>query len=249
MKNLTNKNNKIQILTYFNHHHKILYDLYFKPTFDIFLQNNFTLITKYADERLSNDISDYGYTKKIWQQMIVDRFDIILDHIRSNLDPNTVSIFSDVDVMFFGNFYTELEPFIQNKSLILWYMPESINADSYYVNGGFFAFKHSKETIRYFLTIQKLLLAYDGIKNDQPIIQDYLKENRIDYANIMPFSVFNTNNCHINNNIGLLKSGTLKVFHATSTASVYSKILVLDKLNRYILKDVLNQQNIINYYA
>jgi hypothetical protein len=122
------QNNKIDIITYFNHHHKILYDLYFKPTFDLFLTNNFNLITKYADNAVSDNIQDYGYTNKIWQQMIVDRFDIIINHIENNINPDKVSIFSDVDVVFFGDFYSDLSPFIDNESLKLWYMPENINA-------------------------------------------------------------------------------------------------------------------------
>lgn len=237
---------KIEIITYFNHHHNILYELYFKPTFDLFLQNDFDLISIYADKTLSNNIDDYGYTKKIWQQIIVERFDIIIDRIKANLDPNRVSIFSDVDVMFFGNFYADLQPFINDSSLLLWYMPESINAQRHYINGGFFAFKHSTDTVKYFLSIKKLLLAHDGIKNDQPIIQNFLSITRAPYSGIMPYTVFNTNNCHISQNISLLRNNTLKVFHATSTSSVYSKILVLDTLYQFVSPLLLNQQNLIN---
>jgi hypothetical protein len=230
------QNNKIDIITYFNHHHKILYDLYFKPTFDLFLTDNFNLITKYADNAVSDNIQDYGYTNKIWQQMIVDRFDIIINHIQNNINPDTASIFSDVDVIFFDNFYLDLQPFLKNKSLLLWYMPESINANpytkSYYINGGFFCFKHSEKILEYFFTIQKLLIEFDGIKNDQTIIQSFLKNNNIKYINIMPFSVFNTNNCDINNNTYAIKNKTLKVFHATGASSVNEKIIILERIIR-----------------
>lgn len=240
---MTNANKKIEILTYFNHHHKILYDLYFKPTYDIFLKDDFELITHY-DDSFSNHATDYGYTKKIWQEIIVNRFDIIINHIKSNIDNNTVSIFSDIDVIFFGNFYTELMSVVQNTELSLWHMPEDMRGDRYYINGGFFVFRHSLTSIGFFETIKDILIQHSGIKNDQPLIQEYLRSSRSNYSDILPHSVFNANNVHIDYNLAFLRNGTLKAFHATSTHSVYSKILILNTMTHSILPKLLNYKKI-----
>jgi hypothetical protein len=242
---MQNSHTKIQILTYFNPHHKILYDMFFKPTYDLFLSDSFELIIKYEESSVSNNISDYGYQKKIWQQMVVDRFDFIINHIKSNINNKIISIFSDVDIVFLGDFYDKLSRFINNPLLMLWYMPESIYADAHYVNGGFFAFKHSLENIKYFEYIKYQLLSNDTIiKNDQPLIQKYLKSVNASYVNVMPYQVFNTNNCDININLALINQNILKVFHATSTSSVFDKIIILDKVIDSIKNKLLSIQKI-----
>lgn len=235
-------NTKIDILTYFNHHHKILYDLYFRPTFELFLSKNFRLITKYSEQARSEDTNDYGYQNSIWQKMIVDRFDIILNHIQSNKNNEIISIFSDVDIVFFGDFFDDLQYFIKDRSLSVVHMPEAPHAERHYINGGFFAFRHCDQAVEHFTTIKQMLLSHNGIKNDQPLIQEFIRDNNIDYADIMPYFVFNANNCDIFINERLLSGGLLKVFHATSTESVYDKILVLNRMCLPIKNQLLDIQ-------
>lgn len=238
---------KIQIITYFNQYHQILFDLYFLPTFNLYLEKNFELVPNYIDHSHIKNPQDYGYIKKIWQQIIVDRFDYIIEHIKKNIDEERISIFSDVDVVFFGDFYNDLKAFSNDQSLILWYMPETFRGPRYLINGGFFAFRHSYRTIEYFEKIKYLLSSNNHtVKNDQPIIQNFLKQTGASYADIMPSTIFSANNSGMDNNMLLLRNGSLKVFHATSTYCIHSKIIVLEKVIESIKPSILRHNKILS---
>jgi hypothetical protein len=226
---------KIDILIYNDNLHRPLFDIFFKPSFDEHLSKSFNLI----DILYRTDETDGNYASSHWSNVIINRFDILKEYIVKNVSDNKIAIFSDIDIIFLDNIYID----VVNKfkeDIDICYMPENSFSPNFMINGGFFAFRCSPTVLDFFSIIQDLT-KNSTIKNDQPIIQEYLKKatsynSNIRYSRFSPIHYCTNNNPkYINHKI----LGTAKVFHATSATNLIEKSQVLSSfiLHKKLLSD------------
>lgn len=219
--------NKIDIICYYDTLHKNLFDLFFYSSYKKYLINNFNLIEHYFSTDPNTESSWYS---EHWSKTLINRFDIIKDYIKCNT--NKWCIFSDVDILFFENFYKDIKIYLESDLHDIYYMPEFIRAPINIVNGGFFLFKCNNKIYDYFCLVQEKTKSMTE-PNDQISIQELLKTNNIKYS-ILHRSIFVTNNNPRNKILYLLNNNIMKVFHATCTGNVIEKMQVLSTV--YIKK-------------
>lgn len=247
----------IDIITYCDNHQKILKDLYFKPSFNLYLQNSFNHIDIVYNNDLDS-IKEIGFGSKVFQDMIYKRWSILIDHIKQNFDTNKVSVFSDIDIVFFGNFYDYIDNTLfkvqktnyswhqaQENLIDIYFMPESPspnpkNRMNYNINAGFFIFRHSQGTLDFFQYVLDFM-SQQNLKEDQYYIRKELQKRYRPNIGLLDFNIFNTNNCKLELNLSLLNRKSLKVFHATSCSDTYQKIIVLNKITNSLRDNLLNK--------
>lgn len=233
----------IDIITYSDSYQKILKTLFFKPSFDLFLSNDFNHIDFVKDTNI-DDAKEFGFGSEVFQQIIYERWEILIDHIKKNSDPNKISIFSDIDIVFFGNIKNIVVQLFRNPNIDIYFMPETpdpmnINPkNNFNINAGFFIFRHSEQTLEFFEYILNFMRS-QSIKEDQFYITQYLKNNYYPNIRLLNFNTFNANNCPLDLNIELLNNQTLKVFHATSCINLNEKIKVLYTITKPIHSSLL----------
>lgn len=225
----------IDIITYCDKSQNILKNLYFKPSFDIFLAKYFNHIDLIYENN-ADPILESGFGGRIFQDIIHQRWKIIIDHItKQPLDNNKLSIFSDIDVLFLDDFYPDI--LSASKSMPrthIFFMSEiptyfrSIT-DNYEINAGFFVFRHSKQSIDFFKTIYYLMNKLK-IKEDQAYIRQQLKSTYNNSISLLDYKIFNTNNYNPEINNQLVLNKKLKVFHATSCFNIYQKLIRLNQI-------------------
>lgn len=243
----------IDLITYCDKHQKILKDLYFKPSFNLYLKSSFNHIDIIYEN--NNDIiKEKGFGSPIFQHMIYDRWNILINHIKNNKNPNQISVFSDIDIIFFGDFSSNIQElffkpqsnnrYYYNQNIDIYFMPETIATQhhknpklNFNINAGFFIFRHSEETLKFFEYILNFMTS-QKIKEDQLYIRKELKQNYHPNIGLLDFNIFNTNNCSIDLNLNL-KSRSLKVFHATSCFDIYHKMIVLNRMIESNQKNLL----------
>lgn len=211
---------KIDIITHHDHLHKYLKEIFFDPSFNIHLSQNFNLIN-HIDY---NNEKDGSYLSFHWSDMIIKRFDIIKEYIFNNLDSKKTAIFTDIDIIFLDNIYEDIMIFAQSEYDVA-YMSEGLLFKDYMINGGFFVFKCSLKTFTFFDTIQSMTMN-SSLRNDQPIIQTYLSNN----PKCLNFTTLNKYYFCTNNNPKQLAEQlipNMKVFHATSASNLLEKFQVL----------------------
>lgn len=243
----------IDIITYCDNHQKILRDLFFKPSFNLFLKQSFNHIDIFYDSD-TNSANDLGFGSQIFQDMIFHRWEILINHVESCIDKNKVSVFSDIDILFLGDFSHNIKYMMESKprniamstNIDIFFMPETPSRSNYQmrnnhnINAGFFIFRHSKATLHFFNFVLDFMKK-QKIKEDQFYIRKYLKNNFQSNIGLLDFNVFNTNNCGLDVNESLIKNNTLKVFHATSCYDIYEKIRVLTSLSTKIAKPLIQK--------
>lgn len=244
----------IDIITYSDNYQKILKNLFFKPSFSLYLKNDFRHID-IIENNTPDNYTEFGFGSPIFQHMIYRRWEILIEHIESCIDRNKVSIFSDIDVVFLGNFRTNIDALLSDTyhnyvnndhQKDVYFMPETpteLNFDirnNHNINAGFFVFRHSKETLDFFSFILQFM-KNQRVKEDQLYIREYLRKRFMPNIGLLDFSVFNTNNCDFNTNLSLLKANKLKVFHATSCFDLNEKIKILYNITKPIHKQILLQ--------
>lgn len=215
--------NKIDIIVHYDHLHKDLKNLFFDPSFKIHLSKDFNLIDC-IDE---NNEQDGSYLSAHWSDMIIKRFDIIKEYISKNLDSQKLALFTDIDIIFLDNIYKDIIQLAASEYDIA-YMSEGLLFKDFMINGGFFVFKCSLKTFAFFDNIQ-FITKNSVLKNDQPIIQEYLSNNTIN----LKFTTLNKNYFCTNNNPRHLAEGlipNMKVFHATSASNLLEKFQVLSTI-------------------
>lgn len=214
---------KIDIITHYDHLHKNLKDIFFNPSFKTHLSNNFNLVD-FIDE---NNEEDGSYLSSHWSDMIIKRFDIIKEYIIQYLNTNRIAIFTDIDIIFLDNIYEDIITISESKYDIA-YMSEGLLFKDFMINGGFFVFKCSLKTFAFFDTIQSLTIR-SPLKNDQPIIQEYILNNpqNVNFA-ILNKYLFCTNNNPKQLTEKLIPN--MKVFHATSASNLLEKFQVLSTI-------------------
>jgi hypothetical protein len=212
----------IDIISYYDNHHEMIFENLFLPTFQKYLTPSFNLLTYKNKSKYTTS----GFQSNNWCDIMINRFDILKEYIVNN--KSKWAIFSDIDIIFFDNFITDIVQYYCQQNIEIIYMSEVMNNHTnWLINGGFFLFKCSDYIYDYFNTIQ-INIKNMNRPNDQTFIHNYLKEN-INFKNaILDQEIFVTNN---NNNIqdikNLIVNNKIKVFHATATMSVLSKIQIL----------------------
>lgn len=235
----------IDIITYCDNHQKILKDKFFKPTFNLHLRESFNHIDVIYNTDLDS-IDKFGFGSDIFQEMIFNRWYMLIDHIKQDCDNKKFSIFSDVDVVFFGNFYSDIKTTCASKRDIdIYFMAENHRAirsykNNYDINAGFFIFRHCQNTLSFmeniieFMTKQKL-------KEDQIYIRQLLKEKYHSNISLLDSGIFSANNGPIQKVIASRDQKKLKVFHATSCLNIYSKMVILDHITEPSRKQILEK--------
>lgn len=229
----TQTKEKIDIIVYSDKLHKPLFDIYFYPSFYKYLNNSFNLLAIETD----NSATDGSYGSSHWSDIIIQRFDIIKEYISKNLDKNKIAVFSDIDIVFFDNIYEDIIYGLP-ENIDICYMAENIFGPKFMINGGFFAFRCSTATLQFLDTVQRKTID-SSIKNDQPIIQQLLQNQKISYSIFNP-SIFCTNNNPIPLTESLLLS--CKVFHGTSATNIVEKCQVLStiKIKKELMSNALS---------
>lgn len=223
--------NKIDFIIHYDHLHKYLKDIYFYPSFNKYLSESFNLIEFFDD----NNETDGTYRSSHWSDMIIKRFDIIQNLVLKNIDSNKIFVFSDIDIIFFQNIYNDIINTLGSDYEIA-YMSENVAAEHGMINGGFFAFRCSRNVLSYFQKIQNSTIN-SAIKNDQPVIQNYLKNN-----NDISFTIFDRYTFCTNNNPRYISEKLIpimKVFHGTSACNMIEKCQILStvSLKRQAIND------------
>lgn len=214
----------IDIICYYDNHYDILFDYFFYPTYQKHLSSNFNLIIKKTISSHKQSLFEWPN----WCEIIIERYDILKEHIRCN--PSKWTIFSDIDIVFLNNFSMDILQFLDQENTHIAYMAESFNhLDKWDINGGFFLFKCSNYMYDYFDHIQQNIKQMTR-PNDQVFIREYLLNNPELKTSILDNNIFLTNNYPINHSIELIKKQTAKVFHATSAGSLLSKIQILSSV-------------------
>jgi hypothetical protein len=235
--------NKIDILTYHDRLHQPLFDIYFCPSFQQHLSQNFNLIS-HVDNNSSS--ADGSFESEHWSEILINRFDILKEYVSKNLWSEKIAIFSDIDIVFFDDIYTTIQKSMEPKDPIpttnaidIAYMAENLHCPHHMINGGFFAFKCSEHILRFFDHIQ-CLAKKQKKPNDQPVIQSYFqRENKFNTTHAL---LNKTEFCTNNNPLYMLNSliSTVKVFHATSATNIIEKCHVLS--NIILKKDLFNHK-------
>jgi len=233
----------IDLITYSDNYQKILKELFFKPSFDLFLKNRFN----HLDFTKNNDIdeaTEFGFGSKIFQEIIYERWDLLIKHIKENIDNKKISVFSDIDIVFFGDISDYLEKLFIDTNIDVYFMPETPDpnnfnsSNNFNINAGFFVFRHSQKTIDFFDYIVNFMKS-QNIKEDQLYIRKYIKNNYCSNIALLDYHICNANNCSINTNIDYLNNQTLKVFHATSCINLNEKIKVLYTITKPIHSELI----------
>lgn len=215
---------KIDILCYYDSNHSCLFDLFFYPSYKKYLKNNFNLIA----HKINNETKESYWHSDHWSQILIDRYDIIKEYIINN--KNHWCIFSDIDILFFNNFYNDIQIFLNDKIHDIYYMAESIRSLASDINGGFFLFHCSEKTYNFFNIVQQITSNMDK-PNDQIAIHNFLKSKDCEIKQtILPRTSFITNNNPKNKILTILRNNSLKVFHATNTGNLMEKIQVLSSV-------------------
>lgn len=216
--------NKIDILCYYDNLHKPLFDIFFLPSFKKYLTTHFNLIenTFYTDPN-----TESKWNSEHWSKILLHRLDLIKIYILNN--KNKWAIFSDIDILFFGNFYQDIEIYINNNLHDIYYMPEFIKALINQINGGFFLFYCNDNTYNLIDEIQKYAIKME-MPNDQIAASYILKQSNIAKQSLLGRHVFLTNNNPRKKICTLIKNGTAKVFHSTSTSNLMEKFQVLSSV-------------------
>ena len=211
----------IDIICYYDNHHDILFDNLFFPTYQKHLSSSFNLVAHRSNSKHQESL----FESENWCEIMINRFDILKQYIKDN--PSKWAIFSDIDIIFFDNFILDITPILYQEDIHIAYMSESINNHTkWHINGGFFLFKCSDYIYDYFDNIQNNIKKMNK-PNDQTFAHEYLKNNPGFKNSILDQNIFLANNHDKNYTIKLIQKGTIKVFHATSTISLLSKIQVL----------------------
>lgn len=227
---------KIDLICYYDHLHKPLFDLFFYPTYEKYLSSHFNLL----DNFYKNNKKDGSYESDHWCEFLIKRFDIIKNYISNNQDK--WAVFSDVDVLFFDNFYNNLNYYKDKiKKVEVFYMAETFVSPKYEVNGGFFLFKCSNYAYDYFDKVQKLTEKMEK-PNDQTLMQNLLKNKDNDKIDFLDKRIFFTNNNPRKITLNLLNC--IKVFHATSAKNPVEKSQVLSSVFFYKFKEEENKSNL-----
>lgn len=231
----------IDIITYSDNYQQILKDFFFKPTYELFLKKDFNHIDIIENTNIQNN-ECLGFGSDIFQHMIYKRWEILINHIENNMDDEKISIFSDIDIVFFDSFKNDIDILFNNNTFHTFFMPEIPFNHSVYdnskINAGFFIFKHTSTTLNFFRFILEFMKK-QKVKEDQFYITQFLQKNRQEFVGLLDYNVFNTNNCNINFNINLRNIKQLKVFHATSCININEKIDVLFKITSNIHNQIL----------
>lgn len=217
--------NKIDIICYYDSLHKSLYDIFFYPSFKKYLTENFNLI----DNFIETDTNKVTYWKsEHWSNVLINRFDILKEYIKNN--QNKWCVFSDIDILFFDNFYKDIEIFISTQLHDIYYMSEFIKSPATEINGGFFLFHCNNRIYEYFDYIQQKTRMME-CPNDQTTIQSILKSrNHNIKQTVLPRLNFITNNNPRNKINNLIRNNVCKVFHSTGTGNVIEKTQVLSSV-------------------
>lgn len=233
--------NKIDVIVHYDHLHQYLKEIYFDPSFDSYLSDHFSLINFFDH----NKESDGSYGSSHWSDMIIKRFDIIKEYISQNLNTNKIAVFTDIDVLFLDNIYDDVIKVLNSKYDIA-YMSEGLSFEHHMINGGFFVFRCSLDIFSFFDTIQSI--TRDSLaKNDQPVIQNYFKNNlqKIKYTTLNKYLFCTNNNPRY---VAEKLIPTMKVFHATSASNITEKSQVLStillKRQSYTNPEILTNKNL-----
>lgn len=228
---------KIDILTYFDNHHEYLYKIFFLPSYQKYLSQDFNLIV----HTRQSGYSDTSFESKNWCQIIIDRFDMLLTYVQNH--KHSWAIFSDTDILFLDNFRSNIDSYInttQDKKI--YYMAENCKYHTYKkhhmfeINGGFFLFYCCDEIFQFFNYIKNNISLMEK-PNDQIFIQKLIstQNQHIDIDNIkididlLDSKLFVTNNNPVNQLFNRMKF--MKVFHATSTKTIMEKINLLSSIS------------------
>lgn len=229
---MTNLNQKqIDILSFYDQHHSVLFDYFFSYSYNKFLSKvkfkllpqQFTAETKIEGSFLSSH----------WSKILIDRYDYIIDYAKKN--NNKWAIFSDVDIVFLSDISSSIDGIINlgdKTNTNIYYMKEIpfVDRDTT-ANGGFFLFRCCDDTIDYFTKIQSCTKSMK-IPNDQDCINLLLKEKKISYG-LLPKIEYLTNNGQPILSKKYARSKKIKVFHATSAPDMRSKTCVLSSALHY----------------
>lgn len=216
-------NDKIDILCYYDNLQESLYDLFFYPSYERYLETSFNLV---AHKLNTSKYTIGDWNSKHWSKILIDRYDFLKDYIL--LNNNSWSIFSDIDILFLDNFYNQIQPLIIDNSYNIYYMPEYIRSLNSEINGGFFLFKCNKEVYDFFDLVQNHAKKME-YPNDQVAASELLKNKIINQSLLFRHS-FVTNNNPKSKISRLISYGTIKAFHATSCHTTMEKIQVLSSI-------------------
>lgn len=228
--------NKIDILCYYDQHHKVLFDNFFAYSYEKFLsQQKFKLL---ADNFISKTNTEGEFLSSHWSKILIDRYNYIISYAKKN--PQKWAIFSDVDVVFLSDISLSIDHVIdtgEKTNTYIFYMKEIpfISRDKT-ANGGFFVFKCCESIIDYFTEIQSCTKKMK-LPNDQECINSFLKDHNISYG-LLPNIEYLTNNGPPSMSKKMVRSKKVRVFHATSAPDLKCKM--------YVLYSALHYNNVKN---
>lgn len=154
-------NHKIHLVTFFSASHESYFNQCFKPSFDRFLSDDFSLVIRKESQVSSNDGVYYGENwNKVMQKKVIAVFEFL-----SSVPDDEIVIYSDVDIIFFGNIRGEIEKALDGATKL------ALQSDNTEYCAGFFAVRNSRETRAFFESI-----IDDCYDDDQRALNRQLKK-------------------------------------------------------------------------
>lgn len=227
--------NPIDIVCYYDQNHQVLYDYFFYPSYQQYVNQDHFVLKPTVVKTKGTDCS---YLSQHWSNMLIQRYDILLSYIKKNTDRWT--IFTDVDVVFLNDISDSINKLVQNNNgAEIFYMKEApYMSRNKEVNGGFFIFKCTDIIVNFFRHIQNCTKQMDN-PNDQVCINKLLLDLSIPFALLPPIEYL-TNNGRMDTTKRNILNNKTKVLHATSTYNLNTKIQILS--SALILKERSNNK-------
>lgn len=214
---------KIDILCYYDKHHKPLYDLFFETSFNKYLKHDFNLFSHIHTSKYNNSF----FESPNWKDVILNRLDFIKDYVTNHQDQ--IAIYSDIDILFLDNFIEDISICFKDDTDI-YYMSEYLHHRHYEINGGFFLFKCNENVLNFLNEVIRRTKRTIS-NNDQIVIQSFFKKRKnlnIKWSFLNP-KIFITNN-EDNQLSWNMINNTAKVFHCTSTPNMMCKLQTLSTI-------------------
>lgn len=217
----------MKLLTYYTNSHKKIYELFFLPSYNEFLNEDFKLVNSEYDQ-ITEDIS-YG-TNGFNQTMIGK-----IEHILKNIDTDDKEplVFSDCDVQFFQNISNDLKKEIEDYDI-------KFQDDIVCVCAGFFICKQN-ENVKFFFenVLNNLKNSFINGYDDQQIINSFLRSGKYNLKHgLLPknkyFTVASSNNSKQWTGESFIIPKNILVHHANWTVGIENKLKLLEyvKSNR-----------------
>ncbi|QNL49819.1 hypothetical protein H8S90_24470 [Olivibacter sp. SDN3] len=164
---------KIPILTYYSQSHEILFKRYFQTSFNAHLTNDFRLVVKKASQKCNA-----VFRQDSWNEQVKEKIIYVNNFIQKSACK--YFLFSDVDIVFFKNFKTEILQELGSCDAI--FQSDTGEKTTYHnLCSGFYFCKINPRTKFFF---NQLVINYKDYLSDQQNLNYLLPNSGLRYTRL-----------------------------------------------------------------